>query len=299
MDVSATSGVGGTKGCYAFTVVASDFDNDRYPDLYVGLQLDAKGVYRNRKDGTFEDVGLLSGAALNEDGQEQGGMGVAVADYDEDGHMDIVKTNFSDDVPNLYHNNGDGTLEDRVLQLGLGGYMRSVGWGVHLADLDHDGRRDLLMINGDVYPEADQTPEIPYRQPRLLYWHVGNGRFRDLSAQAGAGISTALSSRGSATGDLDDDGSLEVVVSNMGTRPSLLKNTGPRQHWLLVRLVGVTANRDAIGARIVVHTAGRRVSGKVAERVQLHFAERRSPACRLVDQRVLRAHRGHLAWWDA
>ena len=263
MDVSATSGVGGTKGCYAFTVVASDFDNDRYPDLYVACDSTPSVLYRNRKDGTFEDVGLLSGAALNEDGQEQGGMGVAVADYDEDGHMDIVKTNFSDDVPNLYHNNGDGTFEDRVLQSGLGGYMRYVGWGVHLADLDHDGRRDLLMINGHVYPEADQTPEIRYRQPRLLYWHVGNGRFRDLSAQAGAGISTALSSRGSATGDLDDDGSLEVVVSNMGTRPSLLKNTGPRQHWLLVRLVGVTANRDAIGARIVVHTAGRRVSGEV------------------------------------
>ena len=262
-DVSATSGVGGTKGCYAFTVVASDFDNDRYPDLYVACDSTPSVLYRNRKDGTFEDVGLLSGAALNEDGQEQGGMGVAVADYDEDGHMDIVKTNFSDDVPNLYHNNGDGTFEDRVLQSGLGGYMRYVGWGVHLADLDHDGRRDLLMINGHVYPEADQTPEIRYRQPRLLYWHVGNGRFRDLSAQAGAGISTALSSRGSATGDLDDDGSLEVVVSNMGTRPSLLKNTGPRQHWLLVRLVGVTANRDAIGARIVVHTAGRRVSGEV------------------------------------
>lgn len=262
-DVSLASGIGKTKGCYAFTVVASDFDNDRYPDLYVACDSTPNLLYHNNKDGTFEDIGLLSGVALNEDGQEQGGMGVAVADYDEDGDMDLVKTNFSDDVPNLYHNNGDGTFEDRVLQSGLGGYMQYVGWGVHLLDVDHDGRRDLLMINGHVYPEADRTPEIHYHQPRLFYWHVGNGKFKDLSTSAGPGISTSLSSRGSAVGDLDDDGSLEVVISNMGTRPSLLKNTGTHQHWLLVRLVGATANKDAIGARATVHVAGRRVSGEV------------------------------------
>jgi enediyne biosynthesis protein E4 len=262
-DVSVASGIGKTKGCYAFTVVASDFDNDGYPDLYVACDSTPSLLYHNNRDGTFEDLGLLSGVALNEDGQEQGGMGVAVADYDEDGHVDIVKTNFSDDVPNLYHNNGDGTFEDRVMQSGLAGYMQFVGWGVHLADVDHDGRRDLLMINGHVYPEADRTPEIRYRQPRLFYWHVGGGKFRDLSAKAGTGISIALSSRGSAVADLDDDGSLEMVVSNMGARPSLLKNGGTRQHWLLVRLVGVSVNKDAIGARVIAHAAGRRVSGEV------------------------------------
>jgi hypothetical protein len=262
-DVSLRSGIGKTKGCYAFTVVASDFDNDKYPDLYVACDSTPSLLYHNNGDGTFEDIGLLAGASLNEDGQEQGGMGVAVADYDEDGHMDIVKTNFSDDVPNLYHNNGDGTFEDRVLQSGLGGYMQYVGWGVHLADVDHDGRRDLLMINGHVYPEADRTPEIRYRQPRLFYWHVGAGKFKDLSTQAGSGISTRLSSRGSAVGDLDGDGSLEVVVVNMGARPSLLRNAGTHQHWLLVRLVGVTANRDAIGARVVVSAGSRRLSGEV------------------------------------
>ena len=262
-DVSLASGIGKTKGCYGFTVVASDFDNDGYPDLYVACDSTPSLLYRNNRDRTFEEVGLLSGVALNEDGQEQGGMGVAVADYDEDGDMDIVKTNFSDDVPNLYHNNGDGTFEDRVLQSGLGGYVQYVGWGVHLADVDHDGRRDLLMINGHVYPEADRTPEIRYRQPRLFYWHVGNGKFKDLSTQSGTGISTRLSSRGSAVGDLDDDGSLEVVISNMGARPSLLKNAEARQHWLLVRLIGVTANKDAIGARVVVQAGSRRVSGEV------------------------------------
>jgi hypothetical protein len=262
-DVSLASGIGKTKGCYAFTAVASDFDNDGHPDLYVACDSTPSLLYRNNRDGTFEDVGLLSGVALNEDGQEQGGMGVAVADYDEDGDMDIVKTNFSDDVPNLYHNNGDGSFEDRVLQSGLGGYVQYVGWGVHLLDVDHDGRRDLLMINGHVYPEADKTPEIRYRQPRLFYWHVGAGKFKDMSARAGTGVATRLSSRGSAVGDLDDDGSLEVVVSNMGGRPSLLKNSGTRQHWLIVRLVGVAANKDAIGARVVVHASGRRMSGEV------------------------------------
>jgi enediyne biosynthesis protein E4 len=262
-DVSGESGIGAAKGCYAFTVAASDFDNDGYPDLYIACDSTPSLLYRNKKNGRFEEIGLLSGAALNEDGQEQGGMGLAVADYDEDGDVDIVKTNFSDDVPNLYHNNGDATFEDRVLQSGLGGYVQYVGWGVHLADADHDGRRDLLMINGHVYPEADRTPEIRYRQPRLFYWHVGGGRFKDLSKQAGPGISTTLSSRGSAVGDLDDDGSLEVVVSNMGMRPSLLKNGGTHQRWLLIRLIGTKANKDAIGARVHVDAGGRRVSGEV------------------------------------
>jgi hypothetical protein len=263
-DVSAASGIGQTKGCYGLTVVASDFDNDGYPDFYVACDSTPSLLYHNRKNGTFEEVGLLSGAALNEDGQEQGGMGVAVVDYDEDGFMDIVKTNFSDDIPNLYHNNGDGTFEDRVLQSGLGGYMQYVGWGVHMADVDHDGRRDLVMINGHVYPEAEQSPDIGYHQPRLFYWHVGNGKFKDLQAAAGNGIATkAWSSRGSAAGDLDNDGTLEIVVSNLDQRPSLLKNTGTHKNWLLVHLIGTTSNRDAIAARAMVQIGSRHLSGEV------------------------------------
>jgi hypothetical protein len=263
-DVSDASGVGKTKGCYGLTIVASDFDNDGYPDFYVACDSTPSLLYHNRKDGTFEEVGLLSGAALNEDGQEQGGMGVAVVDYDEDGFMDIVKTNFSDDIPNLYHNNGDGTFEDRVLQSGLGGYMQYVGWGVHMADVDHDGRRDLLMINGHVYPEAAQSPDIGYKQPRLFYWHVGNGKFKDISTSAGAGIANRTwSSRGSAAGDLDNDGALEIVVNNLDARPSLLKNYGTHKNWLLVKAIGTTANRDAIGARVTVFVANRHLSGEV------------------------------------
>lgn len=191
-------------------------------------------------------------------------MGVAVADYDEDGHFDIVKTNFSDDVPNVYHNNGDGTFEDRVFQAGLGGYMYYVGWGVQFMDVDHDGRKDLLMINGHVYPEVEQIPEVHYRQPRLLYWNVGGGQFKDISDSSGPGISEPWSSRGSATGDLDNDGTLEVVISNMGSRPSLLKNHAPQKNWLLVHCVGgAKGNRDAAGARAYVFVGDRRLSGEV------------------------------------
>ncbi len=262
-DVSEASGIAKPRSCYGFTAVASDFDDDGYPDLYVACDSTPSLLYHNLKNGTFEETGLLSGAALNESGQEQGGMGVAVADYDEDGHFDIVKTNFSDDVPNVYWNRGDFTFEDRVFESGLGAYMSYVGWGVHLLDVDHDGRRDLLMINGHVYPEAQQIPDVEYRQPRLLYWNVGGGRFKDVSASSGPAIREPWSSRGSAAGDLDDDGALEVVVNNMGARPSLLKNVAPRKNWLLVRCVGVKANRDALGARAYVYVGDRRLSGEV------------------------------------
>ena len=261
-DVSGPGGVGKPAGCYAFTVVATDVTDDGYPDLYVACDSTPSLLYVNRHDGTFEENGLLSGAALNADGQEQGGMGVAVADYDEDGHMDIAKTNFSDDVPNLYRNNGDGSFDDRVYQSGLGGYTQYVGWGIHFADVDHDGLKDLLMINGHVYPEAERLPGQQYRQPRLLYWNVG-GRFKDLSGEAGPGMRDAWSSRGSAMGDLDNDGSLELVISNIGRRPSLLKNAGPRKNWLLLQCIGARANRDAIGARVVVELGDRRVSGEI------------------------------------
>jgi enediyne biosynthesis protein E4 len=262
-DASEPSGIARAKSCYGFTAVASDFDDDGYPDVYVACDSTPSLLFQNQRNGTFEEVGLLSGAALNESGQEQGGMGVAVADYDEDGHIDILKTNFSDDVPNVYWNRGDAAFEDRVFESGLGAYMSYVGWGIHLLDVDHDGRRDLLMINGHVYPEADKIKDVAYRQPRLLYWNVGGGRFKDVSEDAGPGIREPWSSRGSAAGDLDDDGRLELVVNNLGARPSLLKNTAPQKNWLLVRSVGVKSNRDAIGARVYVHVGDRRLSGEV------------------------------------
>ena len=141
--------------------------------------------------------------------------------------------------------------------------MQYVGWGIHFLDVDHDGRKELLLMNGHVYPEVERLPGVRYRQPKLLYWNVGGGRFKDISDNSGSALGEPQASRGSAAGDLDGDGALEIVVSNLGARPSLLKNLGPRKHWLLVRAVGTTVNRDAIGARVAVSVGGRRVSGEI------------------------------------
>lgn len=263
-DVTTSSGFGARTGCYGFTVITSDFDNDGYPDIYVACDSSASLLYRNRRNGTFEEVGIMTGVALNEDGHEQAGMGVDIADYDEDEFSDIVKTNFSEDTPNLYHNNGDGTFTDTIWTSGLGLNTRYLGWGVHFMDVDHDGRKDLLMVNGHVYPEVDQAKmAVRYRQPRLLYWNVGKGQFIDISQGSGPAIQEAWSSRGSAVGDLDDDGALEVVINNMNARPSLLKNFGKKKNWLLTKCVGVRCNRDAIGARVYVYAGDRRLSGEV------------------------------------
>jgi len=221
-------------------------------------------LFHNLKNSTFEEVGVSAGVALSDAGQEQAGMGVAVSDYDEDGFVDIAKTNFSDDVPNLYHNNGDDTFTDRVYESGLGAHTQYLGWGIHFLDIDNDGRKDILAVNGHVYPEVERGPlNYKYRQPRLLYWNAGNNKFKDFSNNSGPGISEPWASRGSAVGDLDNDGSLEVVINNLDGRPSLLKNFGTRKNWLLIRCVGVKANHDAVGARVFVYVGNRRISGEV------------------------------------
>jgi hypothetical protein len=265
-DVSQVSGIGKPTGCYGFTVSASDFDGDFYPDLYVACDSTPSLLYRNKRDGTFEEIGVQSGAAFNEDGQEQAGMGVAIADYDEDGYLDILKSNFSDDTPNLYHNNGDGTFEDRVYQSGVGAHTQYLGWGVHFIDADNDGRKDIMIVNGHVYPEVGES-KLPthYKQPRLFYWNVGGGKFIDQSDRAGPGVATPNVSRGSAAGDLDNDGSVEIVINNLGGRPTLLKNFGTHKNWLLTQCIGTHCNRDAIGARVFVYAGGRRISGEVQD----------------------------------
>jgi hypothetical protein len=263
-DVSERSGVGKPTGCYGFTALASDFDNDGYPDIYVACDSRPSLLYHNLRNGTFEEVGVASGVALNDAGQEQAGMGVAVTDYDEDGYFDIAKTNFSDDVPNLYHNDHDLTFTDRVYEAGLGVHTQSLGWGIQFIDVDNDGRKDLLIVNGHVYPEVERGPlNYKYRQARLFYWDVGGGKFKDMSTAAGPGISTPWVSRGSAVADLDNDGSLEVVINNIDARPSLLKNFGTKKNWLLVQCIGTTSNRGAVGARVYVYVGSHRISGEI------------------------------------
>ena len=263
-DVSRESGIARSNTSYGLGSVVSDFDNDGWPDIYVACDSSANILYHNEGNGTFVDVALLSGTAFNKDGKEQGGMGVAAGDYDGDGHFDIVKTNFDGDTPTLYHNNGDGTFFDNTLTGGLGRYTKYVGWGTGFVDIDHDGWLDIFMVNGHIYPEVDQHKlDRSYQQARQIYMNMRDGTFADFSAQSGPAIRDRRSSRGAALGDLDGDGSLEIVINNMYDTPSLLKNNGPRGNWIIVKTIGTKSNRDGIGARVTIFVDGRKQMSEV------------------------------------
>jgi hypothetical protein len=258
-DVSATSGIEKTYGHYCFSVSTLDYDDDGWPDIYVACDSTPSILYRNNHDGTFTDVAADAGAAYDEDGREQAGMGSTIGDYDGDGREDIFKTNFSDDVSSLYRNNGDGTFTTMIQQVGLGLNTKYLGWGVAFFDADNDGWPDLMLVNGHVYPEVD-TAHLgsTYKEPCLFYWNTGHGTFHDLSAQAGPGCTTPSSSRGLAVGDLWNDGRMSAVINNIDTTPKLLVNeAGNRNHWIGIALQGTRSNRDAIGAKVNVTSGGR------------------------------------------
>jgi enediyne biosynthesis protein E4 len=259
VDVSEKSGITIPSNSYSFTPLVSDYDNDGWPDIYVASDSTANILYHNERNGTFTDIGLLSGTAYNRDGKEQGGMGVSAADYDGDGFFDIVKTNFDGDNSTLYHNNGDGSFFDVTLPAGLGRHTHLVGWGTGFFDIDHDGWKDIFMVNGHIYPEVDRYRlERTYRQDRQIFWNSRKGKFLDISSQAGPAILDRRSSRGAALGDLDNDGSLEIVINNMNDLPSLLKNLGEKENWILIKTVGKQSNRNGIGARVAVITGKHR-----------------------------------------
>ncbi len=258
-DVTKKARIDQTDGHYAFSVSTLDFDEDGWPDIFIACDSTPSILYHNNHDGTFTDVAVTAGAAFNEDGREQAGMGSTIADYNGDGHLDIFKTNFSDDTSTLYRNNGDGTFTDATAAAGLGLYTQYLGWGTMFFDFDNDGWPDLILVNGHVYPEVDsQHLGSSYKEPRILYHNNGDGTFTDISANAGAGITTAASSRGVAVGDLWNDGKMSAVVSNMNAAPSLLVNQiRSPNHWIAIHTVGAKSNRDGIGARIRVKTASR------------------------------------------
>jgi enediyne biosynthesis protein E4 len=255
-DVTKKSHIDQTNGHYGFSVSTLDFDEDGWPDIYVACDSTPSILYHNNRDGTFTDVAVLAGAAFNEDGKEQAGMGSTVADFNGDGHLDIFKTNFSDDTSTLYRNNGDGTFDDVTFNAGLGLHTQYLGWGTMFFDFDNDGWPDLLLVNGHVYPEVDrQHLGSDYEEPRILYHNLGNGRFDDISATAGPGITMHSSARGLAIGDLWNDGKLSAVISNMNAAPSLLVNqVRTPNHWIAIKTEGTKSNRDGIGARIRVKT---------------------------------------------
>lgn len=251
-DVSVKSGMRAVEGFYAFTAVAADFNDDGWPDVYIACDSTPSIFFRNNKDGTFSDIATETGIAFNEHGFEQGGMGIAVGDFDNDGKLDLMKTNFAGDYPNLYRNLGGGIFEDQVLKARLAVNPQYVGWGVAFADLDNDGWKDIFQVNGHVYPELDaKNGAERYRNPRLVYRNLGHGIFEDVSALAGPGVQEARSSRGAAFGDFDNDGALDVLIMNMGEAPSLLRNDlKSKNHWLKVELQGTQSNRGAIGAAV-------------------------------------------------
>ena len=264
-DVTKKAQIDQTNGHYGLSVSTLDFDDDGWPDIYVACDSTQSILYHNNHDGTFTDVAVFAGVAFNEDGMEQAGMGSAVGDYNGDGRLDIFKTNFSDDTSTLYANRGDGTFDDSTSAAGLGLNTKYLGWGTMFLDFDNDGWPDLLLVNGHVYPEVDsQHLGSDYQEPRILYHNLGNGKFEDISASTGPGITEPKSSRGMAVGDLWNDGRISAVVSNMNAPPGLLVNqVHYENHWVGIETKGTKSNRDGLGARIRVKTGNRMLVDEV------------------------------------
>jgi hypothetical protein len=255
-DVTKKAGIDKPGPRYSITAVSYDFDNDGWPDIYVAVDSEPSILFQNNHDGTFTDVAVIAGCAYNDDGHEQAGMGVGVADYDCDGWFDIFKTNFADDTSDLYRNNGDGTFTEVSFNSGIGINNKYVAWGCGFIDYDNDGWADIIQVNGHVYPEIDHYNfGETFKNQRLVYKNLGNGRFKDVSAEMGPGITERFSSRGAAFGDYDNDGGMDAVILNMNDIPSLLHNEGGnKQNWIKLKLVGTKCNRTAIGARARVIT---------------------------------------------
>ena len=253
-DVSEKSGIWNTLGNYSLSVAVADLDDDGWPDIYVANDSTAATLYQNQKDGTFQDIGIEAGAALSPDGKPQAGMGVSIGDYNRDGKLDIVKTNFAGDTDSLYANLGGGNFEDRTYLAGLGINTRYLGWGVGFFDMDNDGWLDILVSNGHVYPEVSSSKsEAPYAEHKYLYRNLRNGRFADVSDQGGPGITTPVAGRGCAFGDYDNDGDIDVVVNCVNSLPQLLRcDSDWKRSWIKVKAIGVKSNRTAIGARVSV-----------------------------------------------
>jgi enediyne biosynthesis protein E4 len=251
-DVSEKCGILKANGTYGLGVVTADLDNDGWPDIYVANDSTASALYQNKQNGTFTDIALEAGCALSADGKPQAGMGISAGDYDLDGNLDLVKTNFAGDTPSLYHNLGGANFEDATFQGGLGKHTQYLGWGCGFFDFDNDGWPDILICNGHVYPEVEQLKtEVGYPQRKLLYRNLRNGKFEDISESVGSGISVPSASRGCAFGDFDNDGDVDFVVNCVNEAPQLIRcDSSLKNNWIKVRTIGTKSNRSGIGVRL-------------------------------------------------
>ncbi len=261
-DVSASSGIAASAGTRAMTAAAADFDNDGWPDIYVACDGAPSLLFLNNRDGTFREDGLGRGVALSDDGFAQAGMGLGIGDLNLDGSLDIFKTHYSGDTNIVYRNDGKGFFDDLTSTAGLAVETRYIGWGAGIVDLDNDGLPDLYAVTGGTYPGlAKELPRVAWRTPRFIFRNLGGGKFEELIEEAGPGFSALHCSRGSAMGDFDNDGDMDIVVVNLNEPPSLLRNdlkTGSsRANWLKVKLVGTRSNRSAIGSRVTMHYGDR------------------------------------------
>jgi hypothetical protein len=261
-DVSRAAGIAKPERTYGFTPCVADYDNDGWLDIYVANDSTPSLLFKNNRNGTFTEIGLLAGVAVDENGSSQGGMGVDAGDYDRDGFLDIIKTNFSDQTTSLYHNQGNGFFTDRTFQAGLSGQTSAVKWGTAFVDFDNDGQLDLLMVTGAIYPprlSAGRTKPKEDEGKKILYRNLGNGRFQDISDRGGPGLLLPRCSRGAAFGDIFHTGQIDVAINNLNDVPTLLRNQSASPNsWMLVRLVGTRTNRAAIGSRVIVEAEGRR-----------------------------------------
>jgi hypothetical protein len=248
-DVSKKAGVSDPNGYYGMGVIASDFDGDGFVDIYVANDSTPCFLYHNNGDGTFKEIGFTSGTAVNENGSEQGSMGVAVGDYDHNGRFDIFKTNFADEYSTLYHNDGNNSFTDVSYKAKIGAAsLGFVSWGTKFFDYDNDGWADLFIATGHVYPQLEN-----YRQRKLLFRNNHDGTFTDVAAESGEALMEKRVGRGVAFGDIDNDGDIDIVVADLDGSPQLLRNDGGNaNNSVLIKTVGVKSNRDGIGARIKV-----------------------------------------------
>ena len=249
-DVTKKAGVTDPNGYYGMGVIASDFDEDGFTDLFVANDSTPNFLYKNNGDGTFKEIGFMSGTAVNENGSEQGSMGVTVADYNHDGTLDLFVTNFDDDYNILYRNEGRASFTDASYQAKVAAVsLPFVGWGTKFFDYDNDGWADLFVANGHVYPQ------IPtYKQRDFIHKNNRDGTFTEVAATLGTTFAEKRVGRGAAFGDLDNDGDVDIVINNLDGAPQLLRNDGGNNagNSVLIKLIGTKSNTGGIGARVKV-----------------------------------------------